>query len=109
MCFFRKKKGGKVVEAVAEDKAVIQKNLISINKLKVVLDFNAEACGKLDELKSLYEFAPPKDSVDTLKTDKRIAGYLEDIELCAKRAEKGGDFTEIDGLIKKVKVAIAER
>ena len=102
-------KSKKVAGSVAADKAEIQKNVVFINKLKIILEFSVEICGKLDELKAAYEFVSPKASGETLKTDKRIGGYLEEIEICSKKAEKNGDFTEIEGLLKKIRITIAER
>jgi len=106
---FGKKKDGKIVYDVSKDRTILEKNLASMNKLKVVLEANAEICGKLDGLIADYEYSSPKKSKEALKIDKRIGEHLEDIELRANKSDKNGDFTEINGLIKKIKIAIAER
>jgi len=103
------KKGGKTVKAVSKDKELVKENIATIDKLKIIFETNTEICDKLNEIKSAYEFASPKKSKETASVDKRIGGYLEDIELCAKKSEKNDDFTEIETLIKKIRIAIAER
>jgi len=103
------KKGGKTVKAVSKDKELLKENIATIEKLKIIFENNAEICDKLNDIKSAYEFVSPKKSKETASVDKRIGGYLEDIELCAKKSEKNDDFTEIETLIKKIRIALAER
>ena len=108
MGLFGKKKVSPA-DILAEDRAVIQKNLVAVNRLKISLETNADTCAKLNEIASDYEFVSPKGAEEILNIDKRIGTYLDDIELIAKRSERNRDFTEIDGLIRKIRIAVAER
>jgi len=107
MCFNKKKKA--MLLASTEQNDTVQASLKKIKVLQVKYEGKTEVTDLLTEIYNQYSNAHLEGTESQIKSDKGIANALDDIELCAKKSEKTNDYTEILGLIKNIKILLAER
>ena len=108
--FMLKKPSGKdSLDVLRQHNELLQSSLKKIKMLKVKLEGNAAVCAGLSDMYNRYSNVSTNGKPETMQIDRGIAANLSDLELCINKAEKSGDFGEIENLIKKINVAIAGR
>jgi CO dehydrogenase/acetyl-CoA synthase gamma subunit (corrinoid Fe-S protein) len=105
---FRKKNKTTVAD-IARDREVIAANIKSLERIRLIYAANKDASDALAKIADEYKFVSPKESFDTLKIDEKITRFIDDIEVIAKKTEKSNNNTELLEIIKKIRLAIAER
>jgi len=109
MCFHKKPKGEKVNDkAVLGDAEIIADNVKALRIAAVKLA-GSDYSNKITELADSYQYVSPKESGETKSKDKKIGDRIGDIECAIVKAVRTKDYSEIDDLIQKIKVLVAER
>jgi len=109
MCFRKRKMLKQMKNATQEHNEIIQDSLKKIKMLKIKFEENEAVRDALSGIYNQYGNITANGKHETVKADKRIASLLDDVDLCAKKLEKTGDTSEVEALVKKVRMAIAER
>lgn len=109
MCFFKKRKENKMLGTTQEQNEMIQASLKKIKALKIKLEGQTAVCEALNGIYNKYSNVTANGKPQSINADRAVADILGDIELCVKKSEKINDYSEIDGLIKKIRIALAER
>ena len=107
MGLFKKKQTGD--EAVLQNKAQIERNVRTLYVVLAQLEGNKEIADKLKDLAEAYKYASPFGAPDAAKADGKIADRIDDMKAAAVKAADNKDFGEIENLIRRIKVLIAER
>jgi hypothetical protein len=107
--FGKKKAMKKMMRTTQDQNGVIQSSLKKIKALNIKFEGQPAIVEALNGLYNQYGNMTANGKPESIKADEQISSALSDIELCVKKSEKSGDLTEIESLIKKIKILIAER
>jgi len=87
----------------------IKENVKQLKVVAVKLENNKEYADKVLELAESYQYATPKKDDLTYAKEKKIASKIGDMHVAVAKATKTSQYDEIDDLLLKIKVLIAER
>lgn len=95
--------------SVARDKALIDDNVKALGVVAVQLESSPDYVEKIKDIIAKYEYVSPRQSAETIDADKKIADRIGDLRIIASKMIKDKRCDEIDEIIQKIKILIAER
>jgi len=95
--------------SVLKDSEIIAENVKQLRVVAVKFSECKECASKVTALAETYQYVSPKENKDTIAKDKKIADRIGDLQVAVTKVLKTKQCDEVDDIVQKIKVLIAER